>query len=200
MSDVMDETALIRAAQKGNIASFNRLVLNYQALAYNVAYRILGDSEAASDATQDAFLKAYKALAQFRGGSFKAWLMRIVTNVCYDQLRQRQRRPTDSLDDLLTDPDHAPVLINGHEGPEAHALREELNRAIQACIGTLPADQRITLVLSDVQGMNYQEIADVMGISIGTVKSRLSRGRARLRDALLVHKELLPHAYRLHSE
>jgi RNA polymerase sigma-70 factor (ECF subfamily) len=200
MSEVLDEAALIRAAQNGKLVAFNRLVLDYQTLAYNVAYRILSEPDAASDATQDAFLKAYKAIGQFRGGSFKAWLMRIVTNVCYDQLRAKQRRPTDSLDDLLADPEHAPVLINGREGPEAHALREELNRAIQACIGLLPADQRITLVLSDIQGMNYQEIADTTGVSVGTVKSRLSRGRAKLRDALLAHRELLPRAYRLNSE
>lgn len=200
MSDVFDETALIQAAQRGKLVAFNRLVLHYQTLAYNVAYRILGDPDAASDATQDSFLKAYKAIGQFRGGSFKAWLLRIVTNVCYDQLRLRQRRPTDSLDDLLTDADHAPVLINGREGPEAHAMRAELNRVIQACITTLPADQRTTLVLSDIQGMNYQEIAEATGVSIGTVKSRLSRGRAKLREALLQHRELLPHAYRLQNE
>lgn len=200
MAELPDEAALIHAAQRGKLVAFNRLVLEYQTLAYNVAYRILGDTDAASDATQDAFLKAYKAINQFRGGSFKAWLMRIVTNVCYDQLRARQRRPTDSLDDLLADPEHAPVLINGREGPEAHAMREELSRAIQACIGLLPADQRITLVLSDVQGMNYQEIADTTGVSVGTVKSRLSRARAKLRDALLEHRELLPHAYRLNTE
>jgi len=200
MSDVFDETALIQAAQRGKLAAFNRLVLHYQTLAYNVAYRILGDPDAASDATQDGFLKAYKAIGQFRGGSFKAWLLRIVTNVCYDQLRLRQRRPTDSLDDLLSDPDHVPALINGREGPEAHAVRAELNRVIQACITTLPADQRTTLVLSDIQGMNYQEIAEATGVSIGTVKSRLSRGRAKLREALLQHRELLPHAYRLQNE
>lgn len=195
-----DEVTLIESARKGKLSAFNQLVMQYQGLAYNVAYRILGDQDAASDATQDGFLKAYKALAQFRGGSFKAWLMRIVTNVCYDQLRQKQRRPTDSLDDLLVDPDHAPVLINGREGPEAHALRAELSTGIQAGINQLPPDQRITLVLSDIQGMSYQEIAEVTGVSVGTVKSRLSRGRARLRDILLEKRELLPISYRLRGD
>jgi RNA polymerase sigma-70 factor, ECF subfamily len=197
MQETFDELALIQAAQKGNLPAFNRLVLQYQSLAYNVAYRILSEPDAAADATQDSFLKAYKAIPQFRGGSFKAWLLRIVTNACYDMLRQRQRRPTDSLEDLLADPDHAPVLINGREGPEAHALREELSLVIQAGIGTLPSDQRIALVLSDIQGMNYQEIAETTGVSIGTVKSRLSRGRAKLRDVLWTNKELLPARFRL---
>jgi len=199
MNEAFDEVALIRSAQKGTLAAFNRLVRAYQRLAYNVAYRILGDEDAASDATQDSFLKAYRAISQFRGGSFKSWLMRIVTNVCYDQLRYKQRRPAESLDQLLIDPDHAPVLINGREGPEAHALRAELSQVIQAAINILPADQRITLVLSDVQGLSYDEIAGTMGVSLGTVKSRLSRGRARLRDLLRQHEELLPQPYRLNS-
>ena len=200
MNEAFDELTLIRSAQNGALAAFNRLVLAYQGLAYNVAYRILGDADAASDATQDSFLKAYRALSQFRGGSFKSWLMRIVTNVCYDQIRHRRRRPAESLDALLTDPDHAPVLINGREGPESHALRAELSQVLQAAIGLLPADQRITLILSDVQGLSYEEIAETMDVSLGTVKSRLSRGRAKLRDLLRRHQELLPSPYRLTSE
>jgi RNA polymerase sigma-70 factor (ECF subfamily) len=200
MSQGFDEAGLIRAAQQGKLTAFNRLVVEYQSLGYNVAYRILGDGEAAADATQDAFLKAYKAISQYRGGSFKAWLLRIVTNVCYDLLRSRQRRPADSLDELLSHPEYAPALINGREGPEAHALREELNRTLQAAIMTLPDDQRTVLVLADVQGMSYQEVAQITRTSLGTVKSRLSRARAKLRDALLQHPELLPRAYRLQNE
>lgn len=195
-----DEVALIKAAQQGHLPAFNQLVLHYQALAYNVAYRILGDPDSAADTVQDGFLKAYKAMAQFRGGSFKAWLMRIMTNACYDQLRIRKRRPVDSLDDLLIDPDHTPSLINGREGPEAHALRVELSQTLQTFIQRLPEDQRITLVLSDIQGMSYGEIAEATRVSVGTVKSRLSRARSRLRDALLEHKELLPSTYRLRNE
>lgn len=197
---VADEGALIRAAQKGQLSAFNQLVLNYQGLAYNIAYRILGDRDAAADATQDSFLKAYKAIAQFRGGSFKAWILRIVTNVCYDQLRHQQRRPADSLEDMLANSEHAPVLVDGQESPEAYALRQELSDVIQSSLAGLPPDQRITLVLSDIQGLSYQEIADITGVSVGTVKSRLSRGRAKLRDILLAHKELLPYAYRLKDD
>ena len=197
----MDEKALIATAQQGDVDAFNRLVLAYQNMVYNLAYRILGDGDAAADATQDAFLSAYRAIGRFRGGSFKAWLLRIVTNACYDQLRVKQRRPTASLDALLVaDPASGPSSVSfadEAEQPEEYALRQELNRVIQAGIGTLPADQRITLVLSDIQGFSYQEIAEITGVSLGTVKSRLSRARAKLRDFLLARGELLPARYRL---
>ena len=193
----MDEKELVAAAQRGNLPAFNQLVLRYQGLAYNVAYRIVGDADAAADATQDAFLKAYRGLRGYRGGSFKAWLLRIVTNTCYDALRARRRRRTTSLNDLAMAPEHAWQMVNGREGPEERALRQELNQVIQAGIATLPPDQRTAVVLCDVQGLSYQEIAEVMGCSLGTVKSRLSRGRAKLRDYLLQQQELLPSRYRL---
>lgn len=197
----MDEKALIDAARRGDVGSFNQLVLNYQSMAYNLAYRILGNRDAAADATQDAFLSVFKAIGKFRGGSFKAWLLRIVTNACYDQLRLKQRRPATSLDALLV-LESAPVqsLTDPGESPEEYAVRQELNRAIQVGIGTLPPEQRIALVLSDVQGLSYQEIAEVTGASLGTVKSRLSRARGKLRDFLLEQRELLPSQYRLKNE
>jgi len=195
-----NESELIKAAQKGKLPAFNQLVLQYQGLAYNVAYRVVGDEEMAADATQDSFIKAYKAISQFRGGSFKAWLLRIVTNSCYDLLRKKQRRPTEPLDDLLVDPDHSSLMTDESESPEDRALRGELGHAIQACIATLPHDQRAVLVLSDIQGMSYQEVASVTGVSVGTVKSRLSRARAKLRDVLQENRELLPHQYRLRDE
>ena len=197
----MDEKVLIDAARQGDVGSFNQLVLSYQSMAYNVAYRILGDRDAAADATQDAFLSAFKAIGKFRGGSFKAWLLRIVTNACYDQLRLKQRRPTASLDALLVlEPAPIRSLTDPQESPEEYALRQELSGAIQVGIGTLPADQRVALILSDVQGLSYQEIAEATGVSLGTVKSRLSRARGKLRDFLLEQRELLPSRYRLKSE
>jgi RNA polymerase sigma-70 factor (ECF subfamily) len=196
----MDEQALIRAAQRGDLNVFNELVLLYQDQVYNLAYRIMGDGDAAADATQEAFISAYRAIGGYRGGSFRAWLMRIVTNACYDELRRRRRRPTSSLEALYV-ADAAPgeVLVNGNEGPEAYAQRQDLNRALHAGLQTLPEEQRVTLVLSDVQGYGYQEIAEITGVSLGTVKSRLSRARARMRDYLLVQGELLPAGYRLQS-
>jgi RNA polymerase sigma-70 factor (ECF subfamily) len=197
----MDEKAFIDAARQGDVGSFNQLVLSYQSMVYNFAYRILGDRHAAADATQDAFISAFKAIGKFRGGSFKAWLLRIVTNACYDQLRRKQRQPSTSLDALLVlDPAPTQSLTDSRESPEEYTVRQDLSRAIQVGIGTLPPEQRITLVLADVQGFSYQEIAGVTGVSLGTVKSRLSRARGKMRDFLLEQRELLPSRYRLKNE
>lgn len=195
----MNEPAMIAAAQRGDVPSFNQLVRTYQTLVYHTAYRVLGDSDAAADATQDAFVSAYKNIRSFRGGSFKAWLLRIVTNACYDQLRVKQRKPTASLDALLVDPDNpAPGLGEAREeAPHAHAERVELAEWIAKGLQTLPVDQRITLVLADIDGFAYEEIAAATKTNVGTVKSRLSRARAHLREFLLAQEELLPDSYRL---
>jgi RNA polymerase sigma-70 factor (ECF subfamily) len=198
----MDEATLISAAQKGDLDSFNTLVLSYQHQVYNLAYRIMGEGSAASDATQEAFISAWRHIGGFRGGSFKAWLLRIVTNACYDELRRVKRRPASSLESLYVEdptPD-AELPPSQLESPEAFTQRRELSRAIQAGIAQLPPDQRMVVVLSDVQGMSYEEIAQATGANLGTVKSRLSRARARLRDVLLEHEELLPAEYRLQGE
>ena len=197
----MDEKALIDAARQGDVGSFNQLVLSYQSMVYNFAYRILGDRHAAADATQDAFISAFKAIGKFRGGSFKAWLLRIVTNACYDQLRRKQRQPSTSLDALLVlEPAPTQSLTDSRESPEEYTVRQELSKVIQIGIGSLPPEQRVTLVLADVQGFSYQEIAGVTGVALGTVKSRLSRARNKLRDFLLGQRELLPSRYRLKNE
>lgn len=197
---MMDELALIASAQKGDLRAFNQLVLLYQSMAYNVAYRILTDPDAAADATQDAFFSAYKAMKKFRGGSFKAWLLRIVTNACYDQLRVKKRRPTSSLDGLPVESEHSQFLRDESESPDEFLERQELGHFLQHGISALPIEQRAVLVLSDVQGLSYQEVAEIMDLSLGTVKSRLSRGRARLRDFLLERGELLPARYRLKDD
>jgi len=192
----MDEGRLIAQAQAGDVSAYNRLVLEYQELAYNVAYRILGNGEKAEDAAQDAFLRGFRALPQYRGGSFKAWILRITTNCCYDQLRLRQRRPTTPIDDLVEDEEHSRIFEDPAETPEAFVERQDLNALIQQGLAVLPEDQRTAVVLSDIQGLSYEEIADATLVSLGTVKSRLSRGRAKLRDYLLAHKELLPNGFR----
>ena len=197
----MDEQALIQAAQRGDLNAFNELVLSFQGRVYNLAYRIMGDGDSAADATQEAFISAYRAIGGYRGGSFRAWLMRIVTNACYDELRRRKRRPTSSLDALyVTDAAPGEVLASRSESPEAFAQRQDLQRALHAGLQTLPKEQRAALILSDVQGYDYKEIAEISGVSLGTVKSRLSRGRAKMRDYLLARGELLPAAYRLQSK
>jgi RNA polymerase sigma-70 factor (ECF subfamily) len=198
----MDEAALIQSARKGDLDSFNTLVLTYQHQVYNLAYRIMGDQAAAEDAAQETFISAYKNLKSFRGGSFKSWLLRIVTNACYDDLRRRKRRPAVSLDDLMNDQDGEGSFdpAADDESPEDAAQRHELVELIQLGITTLPEDQRVTLVLSDIQGLSYEEIAEITRTNLGTVKSRLSRGRTKLREYLQAHGELLPEAFRLEGD
>lgn len=197
---LIDEASLIAAARQGRVDAFNELVLAYQHQVYNLAYRILGDPASAADVTQETFISAYHHIAGFRGNSFKSYLLRIVSNACYDELRRRKRRPATSFDDFGEsgiDEEANPALVNESEGPEEHAERREVANVIQACIETLPPDQRITLVLSDVEGLSYQEIAETTGVAVGTVKSRLARARGKLRDCLRAHQELLPARYRL---
>ena len=193
-----DEADLIAAAKQGKLDAFNELVLSYQHQVYNLAYRIMSDPASAADATQEAFISAYRNIKRFRGGSFRAWLMRIVSNTCYDELRRRKRRPTTSFDDFGDiDEDANPALISHQDGPADYTERRELADMLQDAIGQLPTNQRVTLVLSDVEGMSYQEIAEITQVSLGTVKSRLARARARLRDILRSEGELLPSRYRL---
>lgn len=193
----MDEQTLIAAARQGDLDAFNQLVIHYQDLAHRVAYRILSDTDASADATQDAFLRAYQALGQYRGPSFKAWLMRIVTNCCYDQLRLRQRQSRTLIKaQLATDPVPGNSFAHQTESPETYTERQDLAQAIQAGIRALPPVQRTALVLCDVAGMSYREIARATSTSPGTVKSRISRARARLRDHLMAQPELLPARYR----
>ncbi len=199
----MDEKALISEAQRGELDSFNRLVLEYQEIVYNQAYRMMGEGPAAEDATQDAFISAYRKIRSFRGGSFRAWLLRIVTNACYDELRRRQRRPTTALEPLDNNDEEIESphwMVDPNESPEQTAERIELFHAIQACLDELPDDFRAIAILVDIQGFNYQEAANVIGKPIGTVKSRLSRARMQLRNCLQLFWELLPSAFRLVNE
>jgi len=196
----MDESYLIQQAQQGDVGAYNTLVLHYQDALYNVAYRIMGEPGAAADATQEAFISAYKALNRFRGGSFKSWLMRIVTNACYDELRRRKRRPQSSLDQIVETYESSPLLVSEAElGPEANRQWTEVVEAISHCLDELPDEQRVATVLRDVEGYDYSEIAEIMASTLGTVKSRLSRARAKLRDCLQGFGELLPAEYRLET-
>lgn len=196
----MDEVAVIAAAQNGDIEAYNRLVVAYQGLAYNVAYRMLGDQDRAMDATQDAFLKGYRAINTFRGGSFKSWILRITTNACYDLLRSVKRRRSTPIDDLTEDDEHSDILEDDQETPEQYLQRQDLGAVIQNALNALPEEQRLVVIMSDIQGLNYAEIAEATSVSLGTVKSRLSRARAKMRDYLLAHKELLPSTLRLYND
>ena len=196
----MDEIALIQAARDGDLDAFNRLVLAYQDMVYNHAFRMIGEEESADDATQNTFISAYNHLSSFRGGSFKAWLLRIVTNSCYDELRRRKRRPTvplEPMDDAGEEVESAKWMVDPVDRPEDQVEQAELQRAIQHCLDNLPNEFRLAVVMVDVQGMDYFEAAQVIGKPIGTIKSRLARARLRLRDCLHGFAELLPAGLRL---
>jgi RNA polymerase sigma-70 factor (ECF subfamily) len=196
----VDEIALIQSARGGDMDSFNRLVLAYQDMVYSQAYRMLGEEEPADDAAQNTFISAYNHLNSFRGGSFKAWLLRIVTNACYDELRRRKRRPTvplEPLDDSGEEVESAHWMVDPGDQPEDRVQRIELQRAIQHCLDHLPDEFRSTVILVDIQGLDYFEASKVAGKPIGTIKSRLARARMRLRDCLNGFAELLPSGFRL---
>jgi RNA polymerase sigma-70 factor (ECF subfamily) len=199
----MDENAMIQYAKDGDMDAFNRLVLEYQDLAFQVAYRIMGEMESAEDVVQESFIAAYRKINTFKGGSFKAWVCRIVTNRCYDELRKRKRRPTIPLDPLNEDDetiDSNEWLEDPGESPEESAIRTELNSAIQWCLNKLDFDFRTVVVLIDIQGIDYKEAAEIVKKPLGTVKSRLARARHRLQDCLQNFAELLPSSYRLNSK
>ena len=198
----MDEVGLIKDAQQGDLDAFNRLILAYQDRVYNQAFRVLGESQSADDATQEAFLSAYKNLRSFRGGSFRAWLLRIVTNACYDELRRRKRRPTTPLEPVDDEGDEIESpnwIADPGELPEDNIVRSELGDAIQECLDQLPEDFRVVVVLVDVQGLDYLEASEVIGKPLGTIKSRLARARNRMRECLQGFWELLPHSMRLET-
>jgi RNA polymerase sigma-70 factor (ECF subfamily) len=202
----MDERLLLEDARGGDLEAFNRLVLNYQNHAYSFAYRMLGEAEGAADAAQQAFLSAYRHLHEIRGESFRSWLLRIVANACLDELRRRKRRPSVSLEDLAAgeddgrDGESLSVLADPAEGPEAAAVRTDLRRSIEDCLALLPPDQRATILLVDVHAQDYAEAAQALRVALGTVKSRVARARASLRDCLRAKGELPALARRLESE
>jgi RNA polymerase sigma-70 factor (ECF subfamily) len=196
----MNEQALITDAQGGNLDAFNTLVLHYQDSVFNTALRILGDDDQAADASQEAFISAFKSIKSFRGGSFKAWLMRTVTNACYDELRRKKRRPTTPLEPDTEDGDEMDSprwLADPNMTPDQQAEADEVEHAIQHCLNNLPLEFKTVVVMADIQGMDYTEVALTIRVPLGTIKSRLARARLRLRECLQGFAELLPASYRL---
>lgn len=185
-----DEATLVAMAKGGDIDAFNRLVLAHQDSVYGFAFRMLGNGADADDATQDAFISAYEHIASLRGTVFRAWVMRIARNKCYDIMRRGARRRELSTDN--DDSQLAETLRSSEASPAEQAMSAEMREAIQRCIGRLGEDQRAVVVLVDVMHHSYEEVAESVGTSIGTVKSRLSRGRRRVRDCLRSVPGLLP--------
>lgn len=186
-SDQDSDGALIERAREGDLDAYNILVDRYRDAVYSVAIRYMRRTDLADDVTQDAFLRAYDALDTFRndeGRGFKTWLLRIATNRALDLLRFEARRPARSLDAALADEESNWEPESPATPPVELAERAALRRHLERALGQLAEDQRLAVVLYDIEGYSYEEVAEITGVAIGTVKSRLHRGRARLREIL----------------
>ena len=200
----LQDERLVRSAQSGDLPSFNALVVRHERPVYAVCFRILREVTAAEDATQDTFVKAWSSLSTFRGGLVRPWLLKIATNRCYDIIRARNRRPADSLDAEVVEvePQWTSQSLNSEE-PESFATRIELSGFLERALSQLPDDQRVVIVLSDIHGHTYDEIAEITGVAVGTVKSRISRSRSKLRDVISAEpaaREHFARFLRLHDE
>jgi RNA polymerase sigma-70 factor (ECF subfamily) len=203
MTTEQDEARLIELSRRGDLDAFNEIVTIYQQQVFNLSLRMLGSPTSAEDVTQEAFMSAFRNMSKMRGPSVKSWLLRIASNACIDELRRRRRQATLSIDyHRPGDDESKPAfeLPDKAAGPEAHALQSELGYALQAELLKLPSDQRLAVILCDVEQLSYEEIAEAMGTSVGTVKSRISRGRARLREAIEAQPELFGQPVRHTSE
>lgn len=189
---------LVSLSRDGNIEAFNSLVERHQAAVYTLCLRLLGHSQSAEDAAQETFLAAYRGLSGFAGGSARSWLLRIAANESKDELRRRKRRVVaDSLNEIF-DAEDTPVEIAGKDPPpELLAERAEMTRVLEAALLRLPFDQRQAILMCDYYGFHYEEVAAMTSSSMGTVKSRIHRGRERLRSLLSPQRELFERPGRL---
>ena len=180
-----DEETLVCEASQGSLEDFNDLVLRYQNLAYHQALSLLGDPALAEDATQDSFIRAFQGISEFRGGSFRAWMLKIVTNMAYDMLRRMKRHPTQPLFplDQYGDEADSPVwLADTNTSVQDEVEQNEFAKSLQHLLDELPDVYRRVLTLIDMYEMDYAEAADVLNVPLGTVKSRLARARFRMSE------------------
>jgi RNA polymerase sigma-70 factor (ECF subfamily) len=195
-----NETLLITTAQRGDLDAFNLLALKYQDMLFRISLRITHDECGAQDATQNALIQAFNNLRSFRGGSFKSWLARVVVNASYDELRREKRHlsiPLESFNNEGEEIESPAWMMDPSAGPQEWAETSELRDALQGCIRCLSPDYRLMVILVDIEGMSYEEAAQVTRVPVGTVKSRLARARMQLRTALKKFEDILPIAYRV---
>lgn len=184
----VDEKKLIERASSGDAAAFNLLLGAHEKQMYAVAMRMCRNREDAQDCLQEAMLRTFRAIGSFKGqSSFSTWLYRITMNTCLDELRRRKNKKSTSLDGLL-DVGWSPQ--DAGESPEKHAIMSETHAKLNAAIRELPDDMRAAIVLRDIHGLPYEEIAQALNVNVGTIKSRISRGREKLREKLGGNAEL----------
>jgi len=188
-----EERGLIERCKRGDMAAFNDLVRRYEKQVYNFAYRLTGNYDDANDVAQDAFLRVFNAIGSFRGdASFSTWLFRITTNVFLDERKRAKSHPQTSLDEYLELDESSVARQIEDPAPTPAAVLEESERAqiLQKAIGGLPEYQRSMVILYHGQQKSYEEIAEIMDLPIGTVKSRLNRARLALKEKLSGIREL----------
>ena len=179
---------LLRRACKGDVQAFEELMQSHESRIYAIALRMMGDREDAQDCAQEAMVRIYRAMGSFKGQSALAtWIYRITMNTCLDELRRRKARKVTSLDSLV---DNGWSPTDTGDTPEEHGLRVEKQNALNRAIQSLPDDMRAAIILRDVKGYSYDEIASILGANVGTIKSRISRGREKLREILSKQSEL----------
>lgn len=184
-AEAIHDERLMAAAREGDLNAFNQIVERHERAVFGVCLRLLRDVTHAEDASQDTFIRAWNAMGSFRGGLVRPWLLRIATNRAYDILRARARRPSTSLDAEAFEIEPSwTSQITSDDTPEVYAARAELSVHLEQALAVLPDDQRLAIILSDIQGYSYDDIAEIANVAVGTIKSRISRGRTRLRDEL----------------
>jgi RNA polymerase sigma-70 factor (ECF subfamily) len=183
-----NEQTLIQQATRGDHAAFESLMRQHESRMYAVALRMCANREDAQDCLQEAMLRVYRAIGGFKGqSSFGTWVYRVTMNTCLDELRRRKVRAASSLDQLV---DSGWMPADEGQTPEQYSIASEQRRFLEKAIASLPEDMRAAIVLRDVQGFSYEEIARILEANVGTIKSRISRGRGKLREILYKHPEL----------
>jgi RNA polymerase sigma factor (sigma-70 family) len=190
-----EELQFVQRVQHGDLAAYNELVTRYQDQVYRQAYWILGEEQAAEDAAQEAFYRGFVKIDTFNGQSFRAWILRIATNYCFDQIRWKKCHQLFSLEVFSKDTDeeneNTTRMWDPQPTPEQAVEQAEMTRSVIGCLMRLPAEYRVPILLIDVEEMSYQEAADVMGMCLGSFKSRVFRARAKLLEALKRIPDLL---------
>lgn len=185
----IDEGKLIQACKNGEIEAFEALVDAYQSKVYSIAFHMLGHEQDAQDAAQEAFLKAYRYIGDFKQTSgFYTWIYRITYNVCLDMIRKRGKAQTTSIDKNYVDASGDEMVFQVEDpaqGPEEKAVRAETAVLMREAIGKLKESYRVIVIMRDIQDMTYDQIAEALEISVGTVKSRLSRARESLKKIII---------------
>jgi len=175
---------LVARSRGGDVESFNQLILRWERPIYALAYRVIGREDDARDVCQEAFLRAFRALPGFKGqAKFSSWLYRITLNLCRDWIRRHRRAPVSQLPDGA-DPFELAAERGAVESIEDLAARRELTAAVEVAMAVLPEEQRTTIILKEYHGMTFQEIADLQGCPLSTVKTRLYQGLTVLRRQL----------------